>query len=161
MNIVGELLALPAVAPLLDLQPPGHEGYAAFDDVSDDEYYYGAKDRAAREEYNANREKAWKEALPDIIVQLRDRQIWILSDLVDKLAAKGTLQKTAAQILDALEHELDGSPVHVNVKKEENGPEEALQRVKDLQQAHHPQVRALRALYAALTDLRAVFSCRG
>lgn len=161
MNIAGELLALPAVAPLLDLQAPVHDGYGTFDDdVSDDEYYYDAGDRAAREEYRANREMAWKEALPDIIVQLRDRQIWILSDLVDKLAAKGTVQKTAAQILDTLGHDPDASPVHVKVEKEENGPEEALQRVKELQQAHHPQVRALRALYAALTDLRAVFSCR-
>lgn len=87
-SFVGEVHQLPAAQPFFDLVAPSREDYPDYVDwvlVQDD--------------FDKNRDRAFKKALPDITVQLRDRQIAILSDLVDKLAEQGTIETTSAQIL--------------------------------------------------------------
>lgn len=167
--IAGEVHHLPAIAPLYDIMTVKSE----MPDFSDDDEYL-----PRYETLQANRQKrreAWKAALPDITVQLRDRQIRMLSDLVDKLAAKGTMEETAEQILAAAlgqnakadandqEHEHEhAQAVDATALEVEAEPASATgtEQMKVLRRAEHPQVRALHALYAAVTDVRAIFTCR-
>ena len=89
-NLTGDILHLPAAQALLAIIPPAYKHY------HDDNF---AAYQTEMMNCNKLREATLTACLPELTRQLRDRQIEIFSDLVDKLAAKGSAPQTSAELL--------------------------------------------------------------